>query len=192
MNDMSARRRRLLIGLAIVAILCVTAALELAMGRVPWCTCGHLQLWVGDIHSSELSQQIADWYSFTHLIHGFALYALVRWLGRGRWSLGRRLVLATLIEAAWEVIENSPVIINRYRQTAAQGYSGDSVVNSISDIVFCMIGFALAARLPVWVIVSLAVVMELGVGYAIRDNLTLNIIMLLHPFEGIRQWQMGV
>jgi hypothetical protein len=174
----------------VLGILVAVAVIELAMGRVPWCTCHHLRLWVGSTKSPELSQQIADWYSFSHIIHGFAFYAIARWLGR-RWSLGSRFVLATLIEAAWEILENSPIIIDRYRHTAAQGYTGDSVVNSISDILFCLIGFWLAAKLPVWVILCLIVVMEVGVGLTIRDNLTLNIIMLLHPFEGIRRWQMG-
>lgn len=176
----------------VVAMLAVTALAELAMGRVPWCTCHHLRLWVGSVTSPELSQQIADWYSFSHVIHGFFFYWLLQKLGRGRWSVGRRVILATLIECAWEVLENSPVIINRYRQTAAQGYTGDSVLNSMSDVAFCLLGFGLAARLPVWATISLVVLMEIGVGFAIRDNLTLNITMLLHPFEGIRRWQMGV
>lgn len=193
----------------VLAIMAATAAAELAIGRVPWCTCHHLRLWVGSVKSPELSQQIADWYSFSHIIHGFAFYWLLQKFGRcgagfqpappmqaesphHKWSVGRRVVLATLIECAWEVAENSPIIINRYRQTGAQGYTGDSVLNSMCDVAFCLIGFALAARLPVWATVALVVVMEVGVGYAIHDNLTLNVIMLLHPFEGIKQWQMSV
>jgi hypothetical protein len=96
-----------------------------------------------------------------------------------------------VLEACWEVTENSPFVIDRYRQTMSLDYAGDSILNSMSDILFCVLGFALATRLPVWVTVVLIVLMEVGVGYAIHDNLTLNIIMLIHPFKAIKHWQTG-
>lgn len=180
-------------GLVALAIMALAAAAEHAMGRVWICTCGHVRLWVGDVNSSENSQQIADWYSFSHIIHGFILYALAWWISRRRgWPLGWCFVLAVGLEVSWEVLENSPIIIDRYRQTTISlGYTGDSVLNSMSDILFAILGFALAARLPVWLTITLIVLMELGVGYAIRDNLTLNIIMLIHPSRAIKRWQMG-
>jgi hypothetical protein len=173
-----------------IGIMTLAACLEHAMGRATICPCGTIRFW-GRVNSPENSQQVADWYSFSHIIHGFVLYAAFYLAGRGRWSVGLRLMLAVLVEASWEVLENSPLIINRYRHTMAQGYNGDSIVNSMSDILFCVLGFALARRLPVWATLALVVIMEIGVGYAIRDNLTLNIIMLIHPFESIRRWQMG-
>jgi len=179
-----------LIGLVLMAF---AAAAEHAMGRIWICKCGYIRFWVGDVSSSENSQQIADWYSFSHIIHGFILYAVTRWIGRRRgWSLGWCFVVAVLVEVSWEVLENSPIIINRYRQTMSLDYTGDSVLNSMSDILFAVVGFALAAKLPAWLTISLIVLMEVGVGYAIRDNLTLNIIMLLHPFPAIKRWQMGM
>ncbi|MDB5290473.1 MAG: hypothetical protein JWL69_1714 [Phycisphaerales bacterium] len=175
-----------------VGIMAVAAFIEYEMGRLPMCKCGYIRFWVGDVNSSENSQQIADWYSFSHIIHGFALYGIMRLIGRRKWPIGLCLVLAVFVEASWEVLENSSFIINRYRNsTMSLDYFGDSILNSMSDILFCVLGFFLAARLPVWVTVALVVVMEIGVGYAIRDNLTLNIIMLIHPSEAIRHWQMG-
>jgi hypothetical protein len=162
-----------------------------AMGQPLICRCGTIRLWQGDVASAENSQQLADWYSPSHVIHGLLFYALMRWM-LGRQPLGLRAVGALLIESGWEILENSPIIIDRYRAaTISLGYRGDSVVNSVSDIVFMLFGFALAARLPVWVSVALALLLEIGVGYMIRDNLTLNIIMLIHPIDAFRAWQMG-
>jgi Protein of unknown function (DUF2585) len=177
-----------LIGAALLVLL---ALVLLLMGRPPWCRCGYIKLWHGDVMSSENSQHIADWYTFSHIIHGFGLYGILWLIGR-RWSLELRFVLALLIEVAWEVVENTDFVITRYREdTIARGYYGDSVINSEVDVLACVLGFVLAARLPVRATVALAVLIEGVTAYVIRDNLTLNIIMLIYPFESIKQWQLG-
>jgi hypothetical protein len=161
------------------------------MGREPMCTCGYVKLWHGVPVSSENSQHVADWYTPSHLIHGLLFYGVLRLVGR-RLAVSARLILATALEAGWEILENTPLIINRYREaTIALDYYGDSVLNSASDIAFMAAGFLLASRLPVWAAVALAVALELFVLAMIRDNLSLNILMLIWPLDGVRQWQAG-
>jgi hypothetical protein len=174
----------------IVALIVAAAALwEAAHGRPPICPCGFIRLWAGTVHGPENSQQIADWYSLSHVLHGLLFYAAL-WAVARRWPVGVRLVVATAIEAGWELLENSPLIIDRYRAaTLAWGYSGDSIVNSMSDILFMIAGFLIARRLAPWQAVTLGVALELVALAAIRDNLTLNVLMLLYPVDAIRQWQ---
>jgi hypothetical protein len=176
--------------LAAAGLLALLAIVLLLMGHPPWCKCGYIKIWHGDVMSSENSQHIADWYIFTHVIHGFGLYGIL-WLIGGRWSLEVRFLLMLVIEVGWEIFENTDFVIDRYRDTMARGYYGDSVINAEFDVLACIVGFALAARLPVWATIALAVAIEAVLAYVIRDNFTLNIIMLIHPFEAIKQWQLG-
>jgi len=183
--------RHIRITLAVVAILGLTAGIELAMGRLPFGPDGRFGLWESNIWSSEQSQRFADPYSISHIVHGLLFYGLL-WLAARRVPLRYRFLAAVLLEAALELLENSPLIINRYRAvTISLGYVGDSVLNSVSDVLMMSLGFLLASRWRVWASVAFVVAMEVGMLLWVRDNLTLNIIMLVHPIEAIKMWQMG-
>lgn len=187
-------RRGIVLSLAIAAAIGATL---LAMGRVPICTCGTVKLWWGVVQSAENSQHLTDWYSFSHVIHGLLFYFFA-WVLWSKWRLfgGRpalwALPIAVAFEGFWELLENSPIIINRYRAvTMSYGYEGDSVINSLSDIGCMTLGFVLAAKLPARASVAMAIAFELYTLAMIRDNLTLNVLMLAWPVDAIRVWQAG-
>jgi hypothetical protein len=179
--------RPFLVRFAIALLLLV--GIMLAMGRPPVCTCGTVALW-GPVGPTQ-SQMLADWYSPSHIVHGFLFYGAL-WLALRRWPLKRRFSIALMVEAAWEIFENTPMVIDRYREaTIALGYSGDSILNSASDLTMMAVGFWLARRLPVWASVAIVVALELAALWAVRDNLTLNVWMLLAPNPQILAWQAG-
>jgi hypothetical protein len=188
-DSLRAMTKRLSPYLVTAGAILLAAAWLLWIGREPWCTCGYIKLWHGQVVSSENSQHLTDWYTPSHVLHGFAFYALL-WLVARRLSFGWRLAIATAVEAAWEVIENSDAIIERYRAvTISLDYYGDSVVNTVADIGAMMLGFWLASRLPVWVTVALFLLVEGVTAWLIRDGLLLNILMLAYPLDAVATWQ---
>ena len=179
-------------GWTIAALFVAVLLIELAMQRPPICPCGSIKLWEGVVNGPGNSQHIADWYTPSHIEHGFLFFALTWWLARAR-PLGARLVIAVLLELGWELLENSPLIIDRYRSvTMAFGYSGDSILNSMADGGWMMLGFVLAARLPWRVTLAIGLGFEMFTLFMIRDNLALNILMLVWPVDAIRLWQGGM
>ena len=182
-------KKHLLISLAIIVL---AAGVLLAMGRIPFCKCGIVSVWSSDVTSNQQSQQLADPYTFTHVLHGIVFYFLL-WLIFGkRLTVGQRLLLAVGIEAAWEVFENTDFVINRYRShTFSYDYYGDSVLNSVGDILAMMVGFWLSFKLPWWGSLLVFIGIDGILLLIIRDSLVVNIIMLIHSFEGIKNWQLN-
>jgi hypothetical protein len=173
----------------VAAVLAVAVAILFAMDRPPICTCGHIKLWEGVVASPGNSQHISDWYSFSHMIHGFLFFGLGWLLLRSR-PIGLWLIMGAVLEMAWEIAENSPAVIERYRAaTASVGYSGDSILNSLSDGGMMVAGFLIASRLPWKVTLALGIMFELFTLFMIRDNLTLNVLMLVYPIDAIKVWQ---
>jgi hypothetical protein len=186
MGEFTSRHRLPVIFLVVLGL---AIAILVAMGRPPVCTCGTIEFWGRE--GPTQSQMIADWYSFSHIVHGFLFYAIAAWLFP-RSTLDNRFLGAMLVEAAWEIAENTPMVIDRYREaTIALGYSGDSILNSASDIAVMAVGFAAARRLPVWASLVVVAALEIVPLIVIRDNLTLNVWMLLVPSDSIRTWQAG-
>ncbi|HEY4164036.1 MAG TPA: DUF2585 family protein [Dongiaceae bacterium] len=171
-------------------LLAIQIAVLLAMGRSPICTCGTIRLWEGNPLSPEASQQLFDWYTFSHIVHGFLFYGALRLIFRRRLSVWLFLMIAIGIEVGWEILENTPWVIGAYRQQAlAQGYVGDSVINSVFDTFSMIAGFTLARFIPVWLSVVVVLLLELSAAYAIHDNLTLNVLNFIHPIDAITKWQ---
>ena len=182
---------RLPMVMIVLALLALQVVILHAFGQPTICECGTIKVWEGVVRSSGNSQHLTDWYTFTHIIHGFLFYLLLWWLFP-RLPFWQRLAMATGIEVAWELVENTPIVIQHYREQAlAQGYTGDSIINSIGDTGAMMAGFFLASQLPLYATISIGVLLELWVGFSIRDNWTLNVINLIHQFDFIRHWQSG-
>jgi hypothetical protein len=177
--------------LVLAAVLAAHVGLLRVEGRRWWCACGSPNLWTADAHGPHNSQHLFDPYSFSHITHGILLCGLL-WLVARRLPVAWQFCLAAAIEVAWEVAENSNFIIDRFRAgTAEIGYVGDTVANSVGDVLSCMVGFGLARRLGLWWSVALAVAIEAVLLVWIRDNLILDVLMLIHPVEAIKTWQGG-
>lgn len=184
-------RTRLTPILITLGIVLLTAAYLLWIGREPICKCGYVKLWHGEVVSAENSQHLSDWYTPSHIIHGFLFFGAL-WLVARRLSMGWRLAIATLVECAWEIVENSDAVIERYRTvTISLDYYGDSVINTVFDVLAMILGFWMAARLPVWATVALIILFEGATMWIIRDGLALNVLMLLWPLDWIAEWQAG-
>src|SRR4029078_10540309 len=183
-------RRRLVPSLATALVPPAMIVLLRAEGRMIWCACGHFALWVSDWCSSNTSQQLLDPYSFTHVLHGFLFFWLITLLFK-RMPRVWQFWLALLLESAWEVFENTSFVINKYRtETAALGYQGDTIVNSLGDLACALIGFVIARQLGVRRSLIVFVFFELVLTFFIHDSLLLQILMLIRPVEAIKLWQM--
>ena len=175
--------------LALVAVLLAATFQLRNQGRSWWCSCGQPFFWAGDIWSSHNSQHLLDPYAFTHVLHGFLFFWLLSLLLPRRSQLWQ-LWLAILLEALWEVFENTEFTIQRYRETtAALGYYGDSVANSLSDVAMCGIGFLIAQRLGVFRSLLMFALTEVVLLIWIRDSLLLQILMLIYPIDWLKEWQ---
>lgn len=177
--------------LIVAAFVAATATILYTMGQPLICKCGYVKLWHGVVVSSENSQHLTDWYTPSHIIHGILFFGLFTLILR-KASINVRLTLALILECAWEIVENTDMVINRYREaTIALDYFGDSVINSSADILAMVVGFFLAARLPVWASVAIIIVFEATTTWLIRDGLALNILMLVWPIDAVKAWQGG-
>ncbi len=178
--------------LAILSVL-VAATLQLGrQGRAWFCACGRVLVWTGEAWSGNTSQHLFDPYSFTHLLHGFVFCGLLAWWGGPRVSWQWRLWLAVVAEACWEIFENTEFVVRRYREnTMALGYAGDTVLNSLGDILACALGFLLARQLGWRRALVVFALTELVLLIWIRDSLLLNVLMLLYPSDSIKAWQMS-
>lgn len=183
------KRNALIVLLVPLAIVALQGLILFALGRTPICTCGYVKLWEGDAFGSGNSQHLSDWYTPSHIVHGFIFYFFA-WAIFRRATIAWRFAFAVFIEAAWEVVENTSWIIEYYRgNTVSLNYYGDSIINSLFDTLWMALGFLIAWRAPVLVTIALALAMEAVAAYVIRDNLILNILMFIHPFESIKAWQ---
>jgi hypothetical protein len=177
------------LGLALAAVLAAAAAQLRLQGRHWWCACGRPHLWWGDTRSAHNSQHLFDPFTFTHVLHGVVYCGLLGWVAP-RLSSAWRLWVAVALAACWEVVENTDFVIHRYRAvTASLGYQGDSIANSLGDILGCAVGFLLARRLGLWGSLGLFLVTEAALLLWIRDSLVLELLMLVCPIDGIKQWQ---
>ena len=190
-DSVCAMTKRITPLIVVAGLILLTAAYLLWIGREPICKCGYIKLWHGQVVSSENSQHISDWYTPSHIVHGFIFFGLL-WLFARKLTLGWRLVIATVIECAWEILENSEAVIERYRTvTISLDYFGDSVLNTVADVLAMVVGVALASRLPIWATVAIALVFEATTILLIRDGLVLNVLMLLYPLDSVATWQSG-
>jgi len=175
----------------IIFIILIMAIIEFSMGRLLICDCGYVSFWYNYANGPGNSQHLFDWYTFTHLIHGMFFYFIL-WFFFRKMPLEKRLILAVLLAGLFEVFENSPMMIERYRQTElALGYVGDSILNSVSDIFAMFVGFIIAKKSKIWITILIVLVIEISLGIIIRDGLILNVINLIYPTEFIGQWQSG-
>ncbi len=177
---------------AAVGIIVLQAVVLYLFGQPPICTCGYVKFWEGVVLGPGNSQHLADWYTFSHIVHGLLFYAALRYVFP-KMTLWRRLVYAMGVEIAWEIIENTPMVIAHYREQAlSQGYIGDSIINSVSDTIAMILGFIIASRVRIWIAIALGLCLELFAAYMIRDNLTLNVLNFIHTFPSIAAWQTGM